>query len=355
MANKPAVFVGSSQKGIDVANAFVSSLESDAEVTLWKDGFFELSNSTLGSLIDRALLFDFAVLIFTPDDPIHVGDAEHFAARDNVVFELGLFMGVLGQRRVFFVFNEDDKPKIPSDLAGVTAATYRKHVDGNLQAAIRPACVTIVNRLRAEGIRPRQLESTLRKLSDNARTGYRIPHRPLQDEVTFQCSELASMSTSWAEGQLRVAQRYQGVLAQVYELATKNIFSTSIPLYRNVWKSEAGYALLKLQQSNKNATSTRVFVFDRHDEVTDDDKKIFEQHRAHGIEVLLFFDEKWPLSFPASMGNDWTLVDDGEVIGVTLRTSDAYEAQWFFGNKVKGAQFCIQRDKLRLVSEKWAR
>ena len=39
--NKPALFVGSSSEGLDLARAVRALLDEDAEVTLWKEGLFE--------------------------------------------------------------------------------------------------------------------------------------------------------------------------------------------------------------------------------------------------------------------------------------------------------------------------
>jgi hypothetical protein len=45
--------------------------------------------------------------------------------RDNIIFELGLFLGAFGQKRTFVVCDRAVVRSIPSDLLGVTLATYK--------------------------------------------------------------------------------------------------------------------------------------------------------------------------------------------------------------------------------------
>jgi predicted nucleotide-binding protein len=47
--------------------------------------------------------FDFAILVLTPDDLTQSRGKQQPSPRDNVVFELGLFIGALGRDRVFMV------------------------------------------------------------------------------------------------------------------------------------------------------------------------------------------------------------------------------------------------------------
>lgn len=82
--------------------------------------------------------FDYAILVLTPDDLVTVRDSATQQPRDNVLFELGLFMGKLGRERTFIVHGQGLDLKLPSDLAGVTAATFAKRSDGNLRAALGP-------------------------------------------------------------------------------------------------------------------------------------------------------------------------------------------------------------------------
>lgn len=148
---KPTVFVGSSSEGLDVAREIAVHLHDDADVTVWNDGVFALGSSFLEALIGALDRFDFAVVVMTPDDLTSSRDVERFSARDNVVFELGLFMGRLGHSRTFIVFNPDTGLRIPSDLAGITAAKYRTRDDGNLRAALTAPCTLIRTAMRDLG------------------------------------------------------------------------------------------------------------------------------------------------------------------------------------------------------------
>ena len=50
--NKPTLFVGSSSEGLDVARAVRALLAEDAEVTLWNEGFFIITDTFIESLVN---------------------------------------------------------------------------------------------------------------------------------------------------------------------------------------------------------------------------------------------------------------------------------------------------------------
>lgn len=71
-----------------------------------------------------------------------------------MIFELGLFLGALGPRRVFIISPRGQELRLPSDLAGVTVLEYRyNRRDQNLRAAIGPAATEIMNRIAVERLR----------------------------------------------------------------------------------------------------------------------------------------------------------------------------------------------------------
>ena len=151
--NRPLLFVGSSSEGLDFAKALQQNLDHALEVVLWSQGVFGLSGGTLESLVQKLETIDFAALVLTPDDLIESRERERPGPRDNVLLELGMCIGALGRERTFIVHDRTEDLKIPSDLAGITAATFQPHSDGNLQASLGAACYQIEKSTRRLGER----------------------------------------------------------------------------------------------------------------------------------------------------------------------------------------------------------
>lgn len=147
---RPQVFIGSSTESLDEAYAIQENLENDAEITVWKQGIFELSRGNLDSLLRAVSKSDFGVFVFSPTDTIRLRQKRYLTARDNVVLELGLFIGQLGQRRTFFVVPKGTEDlRIPTDLVGVTPGHYdAKREDRNLVAALGPFCNQVRKQIR---------------------------------------------------------------------------------------------------------------------------------------------------------------------------------------------------------------
>lgn len=143
---KTRVFVASSVEHLDLAYAVQEGLEHDAEVTVWSQGVFQPSRTTMASLVDQLDETDFAVFVLAPDDVTKMRDNEVASVRDNVVFELGLFSGRLGIERCYMIAPRgNDDLHLPTDLLGLTPGSYDPdRQDGNMVAALGPAC----NRIR---------------------------------------------------------------------------------------------------------------------------------------------------------------------------------------------------------------
>jgi hypothetical protein len=150
---KPKLFIGSSTEGRPIAEAIHSELQSETQCTIWTHGVFGLSNSNIESLMRQVDTSDFAVFVFSADDAVIVRGQLFPAPRDNVVYELGLFSGVLGPERCFFVTPGDIH--LPTDLLGITAGWYETgRTDDNWQAAVGPFCTKVRSKIRELTLRP---------------------------------------------------------------------------------------------------------------------------------------------------------------------------------------------------------
>lgn len=170
MRSRPSVFVGSSSEGLSVAEAVQVLLDYSCEVTLWSQGVFGLGKGTLEALVDAIERFDFAILVLTPDDLVQSRGETQSSARDNVLFELGLFMGALGRRRTFILYDRTVGLKLPSDLAGVTCATFAPHSNGKLDSALGAPCTQIKGTIEELGLRETQRLERLEAAADGVRT-----------------------------------------------------------------------------------------------------------------------------------------------------------------------------------------
>lgn len=148
-SKKPSVFIGSSSEGKLVAEYLQMALDDHCDSTIWDQGIFGLSQETLDSLIKATSQFDFAVLVVTADDMVTKRGRRQHAPRDNVILEIGLFLGALGRERTFIVYCRNHEIQLPSDLAGVTVATYEDRGETGLRAAINPVSVRIREAIRA--------------------------------------------------------------------------------------------------------------------------------------------------------------------------------------------------------------
>lgn len=166
---KCKVFIGSSVEGLKIAYAIQQNLRHNAETTVWDQGVFELSSTTIESLITVLDNSDFGIFVFSPDDLVKIRGVESQVVRDNVLFELGLFIGRLGRNRAFIVVPEGTDFKLPTDLLGITPGTYEiGRSDNSDQAATGATSHQI--RLSIEKYGPRIVEESEPKTGNDGST-----------------------------------------------------------------------------------------------------------------------------------------------------------------------------------------
>jgi Predicted nucleotide-binding protein containing TIR-like domain len=169
---RPSIFIGSSTEGLAVAEAIQVNLDYACEVVIWSQGVFGLGQGTLESLSECINDFDFAILVLTPDDLTESREDRFQSPRDNVLLEMGMFLGAIGRNRTFAVFDRSAKLKLPSDLAGVTQASFQAHENGKMQASVGACCTQIKGVIQQLGVREKGTVSG--KIDEN--TQFQIIH-----------------------------------------------------------------------------------------------------------------------------------------------------------------------------------
>jgi hypothetical protein len=149
---KPRIFLGSSGKQAKLLAALTRGLEDVTRVEPWTTSF-NPGTTTLQRLLELTREVDFAAFVFAQDDWTTNAPAEAPAAtpgqaspRDNVVFEAGLFGGVLGMRRTFILHATG--AKLPTDLLGLTCVRYDGSTAGGVVKAV---CQKLRSAIENEG------------------------------------------------------------------------------------------------------------------------------------------------------------------------------------------------------------
>jgi CRP/FNR family cyclic AMP-dependent transcriptional regulator len=145
------IFIISSAEAIEIARAIQNALSHDFLVTVWPDGVFQASHYPIESLENILDDSDFAIAIVQPDDITESRGTSHRTARDNVIFELGMFIGRIGRRRSFLVEPRGEELRLPSDLSGITTLPYRYTSIADLPSSLGPVCNCIRDIIRDLG------------------------------------------------------------------------------------------------------------------------------------------------------------------------------------------------------------
>lgn len=139
--DRPKLFIISSVEALSIAREIQSGLQHDVLSTVWTDGVFWAGNYPLEDLENAVAESDFAVAVAQFEDFVESRGDRKPTLRDNVLFELGLFMGRLGRRRSFLVHPRLQGLKLPSDLAGLKPIAYIPPTrPEELTSALGPTC-----------------------------------------------------------------------------------------------------------------------------------------------------------------------------------------------------------------------
>lgn len=144
-------FIGSSSEQLDVARALSSSIEDACNPVVWDQDVFDLSAFPIETIEREFPKYDFFCFVASPDDLTISRGAERGSPRDNVIFEIGLAMGVAGRQNVVLLCPSPvSEVKVPSDLFGLSLATFEpSRFEENEMAALNTAARSIRHAIKS--------------------------------------------------------------------------------------------------------------------------------------------------------------------------------------------------------------
>ena len=245
--NKPRIFLGSSGKQANLIEALTSGLEDIAHVEPWTT-VFNPGVSTLERLVELTREVDFAAFVFAQDDWTSIGapspQAGQASPRDNVVFEAGLFGGVLGMRRTFILHANGSK--LPTDLLGLTSVRY----EGSTDAEIEVICQKVRTAIENEG-RALKIEGQWWQFSLTERTAKEPSALSLLKISRDRRGELELIGRAWQEDGT-LSARYQSVAVKATDDASAIFYywKGERPLHPNAPQLE-GTGEIRLESADR--------------------------------------------------------------------------------------------------------
>ncbi|MEW6672839.1 MAG: TIR domain-containing protein [Thermodesulfobacteriota bacterium] len=149
----PILFIGSSRESLPIVEALVDGWKSSPFIVRpWTGGVFTPSQFPIDDLAKQLSACDFAALVLGPDDQVLSRGITSNAPRDNMLFELGLFIGAIERARTLFIIPADADIKIPTDILGLNPLRFLSRT-GSLADNVVPVCTDIAALIQRIGPR----------------------------------------------------------------------------------------------------------------------------------------------------------------------------------------------------------
>ena len=148
---KIRIFIGSSSEARNIVNKLSVILGREGfSVKIWNHETFHSNDNYFESIKREMILADYSIFVVNPDDEIVKRGERIYATRDNVLLEIGMFIGFMSIKKVFclrIIDNRNGVAKeviLPSDLSG---NEYLKvtlsNSDERFSQELRDICTTI--------------------------------------------------------------------------------------------------------------------------------------------------------------------------------------------------------------------
>ncbi len=216
----PKIFIASSLEKQKLVLTLEKELKKYANITKWFKDFFKSGDITLLKLLDAANTFDYAIILVSQDDQLKSRNITFGSPRDNVIFEAGLFLAVLGPKRVFILLESKKgiKTKKPSDLDGFNYISYK--IESTYLKSMNNAL--------------EQIKSTIKKQTNNSRL------RAIRDKIHKYKLKLEELIEKELDFELPLIdwrlEQELGKLTQINTNSWQIFAKDSIPYLRYVFE-----------------------------------------------------------------------------------------------------------------------
>jgi len=263
---KVKIFVGSSSEAEEQRLKVLEILEKNERVipVSWEK-VFEAGDFSLESLLNAINDVDSAILIATLDDKTWYRGSEGYTPRDNVLFELGLFMGCLGRKKVGLIVCKDaegNSPKIPTDLDGYNYIGFSEEKEATNVRQLERWLLRLLGQFNLEN---EKVNTPFDRLVEE------YPYLPesWKDEIqnyVFNPYRKLSRDAIRGEFTLNIPQYYNSVFNAVRNTTSESKIRAVSVLGEEFWTNDPfqkRYINLNIKASNNGAEIKRLFVLNR--------------------------------------------------------------------------------------------
>jgi hypothetical protein len=177
-------------------------------------------------------------------------------------------------------------------------------------------------------------------IHENVIKSLTFENETFRDAVLRECVEFRARTAAWSGGRIKAYAHWSQLLVGFFRLARRSVFSTTIPNFLSTWETSFGDQLLDAHRKSP-AQVTRVFVFNNPQDVTPEAMAIMERQWNDRIDVRLHFSDGAKLfKFPPDISRDFTVIDHGEAIGITVSFGEPnLAAEWYIHDENQKQRF----------------
>ncbi len=140
------MFVGSSRESSDYIEKIEEQLCDTVRVMAWNKSVFDPGlENYLSDIIKGIDNSNCALFIYAPDDKRIIRKKGDYVTRDNVVFETGIAIGILGKKRVFIIAHNNTT--LPKDLDGLTIYKLNPDKKGSFNNSLKKELIRLKMKL----------------------------------------------------------------------------------------------------------------------------------------------------------------------------------------------------------------